>query len=95
MQRRMDPFRAGRRDSAKARKYTEENFEAFVTPGGLEEFLRSGFPSADEEEVLPVVSAPTLTAATAPQLLAEMMPFLREAVTREAPEPDKVLATMA
>jgi class 3 adenylate cyclase len=145
-----------------ARKYMEENFEAFVTPGGLEEVVRGGFPSADEEEVrgwtrifrygsspssdealarmnmaidvravLPVVSAPTLvvhqrgdpwvrvehgrylaqhipgsayveldgdehilTAATAPQLLAEMMPFLQEAVMRDAPEPDKVLATI-
>jgi pimeloyl-ACP methyl ester carboxylesterase len=145
-----------------ARKYMEEGFEAFVTPGGLEEVLRSGCLSADEEEVrawarifrygsspsaadalermnmaidvrevLPVVSAPTLvmhqradpwvrvehgrylaqhipgaayveldgdehlpTAATAAQLLAEMMPFLQEAVTRETPEPDKVLATI-
>ena len=34
------------------------------------------------------------TAATAPQLLAQVMPFLQEAVTREAPEPDKVLATV-
>jgi pimeloyl-ACP methyl ester carboxylesterase len=34
------------------------------------------------------------TAATAPQLLAEMMPFLQEAAMREAPEPDKVLATI-
>jgi class 3 adenylate cyclase len=144
------------------RKQMEEDFEAFVTPGGLEEVVRSGFPSADEaevravarifrygaspsafealarmnmaidvREVLPVVSAPTLvvhqrrdpwvaaehgrylaqhipgaayveldgdehipTAAAASQLLAEMMPFLQEAATREAPEPDKVLATI-
>ena len=34
------------------------------------------------------------TAATAPRLLAQMLPFLQEAVTREAPEPDKVLATV-
>jgi hypothetical protein len=34
------------------------------------------------------------TAATAPRLLAQMLAFLREAVTREAPEPDKVLATV-
>jgi class 3 adenylate cyclase len=34
------------------------------------------------------------TAAAASQLLAEMMPFLQEAATREAPEPDKVLATI-
>lgn len=145
-----------------ARKYMEEDFEAFVTPGGLEEDVRSGFPSADEEEVrawarifrygsspsaadalgrmnmaidvrevLPVVSAPTLvvhqrgdpwvrvehgrylaqhipgaayveldgdehilTTATTAELLAEMMPFLQETATREASEPDKVLATI-
>jgi class 3 adenylate cyclase len=144
------------------RKMLEEEFDAFVTPGGLEESVRSGIPSADEaevrawarifrygaspsandalermnmaidvREVLPVVSAPTLvvhqradpwvrvehgrylaqhipgaayveldgdehipTAAIAPVLLAEMMPFLQEAVTREAPEPDKVLTTV-
>jgi class 3 adenylate cyclase len=35
-----------------------------------------------------------LTAATAPQLLAHAMAFLQEAVTRDAPEPDKVLATV-
>jgi class 3 adenylate cyclase len=29
-----------------------------------------------------------------PELLAQVMPFLQEAVTREAPEPDKVLATV-
>jgi class 3 adenylate cyclase len=29
-----------------------------------------------------------------PQLLAQVMPFLQEAATREAPEPDKVLATI-
>ena len=34
------------------------------------------------------------TAATTPQLLAQMLPFLREAVTRAVPEPDKVLATV-
>jgi class 3 adenylate cyclase len=34
------------------------------------------------------------TAAMAPQLLAQVMPFLQDAVTREAPEPDKVLATV-
>ena len=144
------------------RKMLEEEFDAFVTPGGLEEQARSGFPSAgdaevrawarifrygaspsanealermnmaiDVREVLPVLSAPTLvmhqrgdpwvrvehgrylaqhipgaayvelagdehlpTAATAPQLLAEMMPFLQEAGIRAAPEPDKVLATI-
>jgi class 3 adenylate cyclase len=144
------------------RKLLEDSFDAFVTPGGLEEELRSGFPSADEaevrawarifrygsspsasealdrmnmaidvREVLPVISAPTLvvhqrgdpwvrvehgrylaqhipgaayveldgdehipTAATAPVLLAEMMPFLQEAATRQAPEPDKMLTTV-
>jgi class 3 adenylate cyclase len=34
------------------------------------------------------------TAAMAPQLLAQVMPFLQDAVTREAPQPDKVLATV-
>ena len=145
-----------------ARKDMEEGFEAFVTPGGLEELVRGGFASADEQEVrawarifrygsspsaadalarmnmaidvrevLPVVSAATLvvhqradpwvrvehgrylaqhipgaayvelggdehilTAATASELLAQMVPFLQEAVMREAPEPDKVLATI-
>ena len=144
------------------RKTIEEDFDAFVTPGGLEDLMRSGLPSADEaevralarifrygaspssnealermhmatdvREVLPVISAPALvihqradpwvpvengrylaqhipgaayveldgdehipTAATAPVLLAHMMPFLQEAAVREAPEPDKVLATI-
>jgi len=144
------------------RKSIGDEFDAFVTPGGLEESVRSGLPSADEAEVrafarilrygsspsanealermnmaidvreaLPVISAPTLvihqrgdpwvraehgrylaqhipgaayveldgdehppTAATAPVLLAHMLPFLREAAVREAPEPDKVLATV-
>ena len=144
-----------------ARRHMEENFEAFVTPGGVEELVRSGCPSADEaevralarifrygsspsanealdrmnmaidvREVLPVVSAPTLVvhqrgdpwvrvehgrylaqhipgaayaelggyehipAATAPELLAHLVPFLQEAAMREPPEPDKVLATI-
>jgi class 3 adenylate cyclase len=34
------------------------------------------------------------TAAFAPRLLAQVVPFLQEAATREAPEPDKVLATV-
>jgi Adenylate and Guanylate cyclase catalytic domain len=34
------------------------------------------------------------TAAAAPQLLAHVIPFLEDAVSREAPEPDKVLATV-
>lgn len=144
------------------RRETGVSFDSFVTPGALEEAVRSGFPSVDEaevrawarvfrygaspsamegldrmnmaidvREVLPVISAPTLvihqradpwvrvehgrylaqhipgaayveldgdehipTAATAPRLLAEMMPFLQEAAIREAPEPDKVLTTV-
>lgn len=144
------------------RKEIEENFEAFLTPGGMEALVRIGFPSASDEEVrawarvfrygsspgsgeavdrlnmaidvrdvLPVVSAPALvvhqrgdpwvrvehgrylaqhipgaayveldgdghlpTAAGAPEWLAHVMPFLQEAATREAPEPDKVLATV-
>jgi class 3 adenylate cyclase len=145
-----------------ARKFIEEEVDAFLTPGGLEALARSVFPSADEEEiqatarllrygaspgtiealermnlaidvrnVLPLVSAPTLVvhqradpwvpvehgrylaqhipgaryvelddneffpaAAHVPRLLAQVMPFLQEAATREAPEPDKVLATV-
>src|SRR5215475_2337654 len=144
------------------RKELEEEFDAYLTPGGLEESVRSGFPSADEaevrawarifrygaspsadealermnmaidvREVLPVISAPTLvvhqrgdpwvrvehgrylaqhipgaayveldgdehlpTAATASQLLAHMAPFLQDAATRQAPEPDKMLTTI-
>jgi class 3 adenylate cyclase len=144
------------------RKLIEEEVEAFVTPGGLEADLHTGFRSAGEEEaqawarvfrygaspashealermntsidvrgVLGVVNAPTLvihqradpwvqvehgrylaehipgaayveldgdehipTAAAAPQLLAHVIPFLEDAVSREAPEPDKVLATV-
>jgi class 3 adenylate cyclase len=34
------------------------------------------------------------TRPSAPRLLAHTMPFLQEAVTRDAPEPDKVLATV-
>ena len=34
------------------------------------------------------------TAAQVPELLAQVMPFLQEAVTQKAPEPDKVLATI-
>jgi class 3 adenylate cyclase len=146
----------------KYRQEMEEGFDVFVTPGGLEAVVRSGSPSADEEEVrawvrifrygsspsslealdrmnmamdvrdvLGVISAPTLvvhqradpwvrvehgrylarhipgaayvelegdehipTAAFVPKLLAHIVPFLQEAVTREAPEPDKVLATI-
>jgi class 3 adenylate cyclase len=145
-----------------ARKYIEEEVEAFLTPGGLEALARSIFPSADEQEVwawarmirygaspgtiealermnlaidvrevLPLVSVPTLvvhqradpwwpvehgrylaqhipgarylelnedesfpSAPHVPQLLAQVMPFVQEAATREAPEPDKVLATV-
>jgi class 3 adenylate cyclase len=35
-----------------------------------------------------------VSAARVPELLAHVMPFLEEAVTRAAPEPDKVLATV-
>jgi class 3 adenylate cyclase len=35
-----------------------------------------------------------LPAARVPEMLAHVLPFLQEAVTREAPEPDKVLATV-
>ena len=144
------------------RRELEENAEAFMTPGGVEALVRSGIPSADEDqvrawarifrygaspaasealdrmnmaidvrEVLPVVSAPTLvlhqradpwvrvehgrylaehipgaafveldgeehmpSTAAARQILAQMIPFLQEAAAREAPEPDKVLATI-
>jgi class 3 adenylate cyclase/pimeloyl-ACP methyl ester carboxylesterase len=144
------------------RKVLEAEFDAFVTPGGLEELARSGFPSAGEDEVrawarvfrygaspsslealermnaaidvrevLPVVRAPTLvvhqrgdpwvrvehgrylaehipgaayvelngnehlaTADFVPRLLSPVIPFLQEAVSQEAPEPDKVLATI-
>jgi class 3 adenylate cyclase len=152
----------GATERALRRAIEEEEVEAFTTPGGLETFVRSGMPSADEDEVqaiarmirygaspgsiealermntaidvrrvLPVIRAPTLvlhqradpwvrveqgrylarhipgsayveldggehipSAATAPQLLAHVLPFLQEAVTREAPGPDKVLATV-
>ena len=145
-----------------ARKGLEEELEAFMTPGGLEALLRSGLPSAAEEEiqslaraqrygaspaswealermnraidvraVLPLISAPTLvlhqhddpwvpaehgrylaqhipvaayveldgdehipTTATYPRLLAHIVPFLQDAASRKAPEPDKVLATI-
>jgi len=144
------------------RKRTEEGFDTFVTPGGIEELVRSGLPSTGEDEVrawarlfrygaspaslealdrmnmaidvrevLPVISAPTLvvhqradpwvrvehgrylaqhipgaacveldgdehlpSAAFALRLLAQVVPFLQDAATREAPEPDKVLATV-
>ena len=144
------------------RKEIEEDIEAFVTPGGLEALIRSGFRSADEEEVrawarearygaspgslealermnmaidvrevLPVISVPTLvvhrtgdrvtrveqgrylaehiagaafvelegdehfpSAARVREMLAQVLPFLQGAVAREAPEPDKVLATI-
>src|SRR5262245_37701836 len=33
------------------RKSIDDEFDAFVTPGGLEEVVRSGLPSADEAEV--------------------------------------------
>src|ERR1700745_430244 len=34
------------------------------------------------------------TAAAAPQILAQTIPFVQEAAAREVPEPDKVLATI-
>ena len=135
------------------RKEIEENFDLFITPGGIEEILRSGLPSAGEDEVqawakvgrygaspgawealdrmnmaidvravLPVISAPTLvvhqrddpwvgvehsrylarhipgaayaeldgdehipSSAFVPRLLAQVVPFLQQAVTQEAP----------
>jgi class 3 adenylate cyclase len=144
------------------RKAIEEGIEQFETPGGLEAFVRSGLPSADEREVqawarvarygaspgasealdrmnmaidvrdvLGLISAPTLvinqrgdpwvstehgrylaqhipgatyveldgdehlpSVGFAPRLLAEVVPFLQEAVSHAAPEPDKVLATV-
>jgi class 3 adenylate cyclase len=144
------------------RRELEEEAEWFMAPGNIEDFVWSGFPSADEDEVrawtrivrygaspaafaalgrmnmsidvrevLPAVSAPTLvlhqradpwvriehgrylaehipgavfleldgaehipTAASARQILAQTIPFLQEAAAREAPEPDKVLATI-
>jgi len=144
------------------RRELEEDSDWFMTPGNVEAFARSGFPSAEEDEVralariirygaspaavealdrmnmaidvrevLPVISAPTLllrqradpwvavghgrylaehipgavfveldgdghipTAAAVRQILAQMIPFVQEAAAREAPEPDKVLATI-
>jgi len=144
------------------RRGLEEDFDTFVTPGGLEQLVRSGLPSAGEDEVrawarvfrygsspsslealrrmnreidvreaLPVISAPTLvvhqredpwvpvehgrylaqhtpgaayveldgdehipSTAFVPRLLAQVVPFLQDAASREAPEPDKVLATV-
>jgi len=144
------------------RRELEEDAEWFMTPENVEASARSGFPSAEEDEVralariirygaspaafealdrmnmaidvrevLPVISAPTLvlhqradpwvgvehgrylaehipgavfveldgdghipTAAATRQILAQMIPFLQEAAVREAPEPDKVLATI-
>jgi class 3 adenylate cyclase/pimeloyl-ACP methyl ester carboxylesterase len=144
------------------RRESGESIEDFVTPGGVEAMVRSGFPSAEEGEVrawarvfryggspgtfealdrmnaeidvrpvLGVISTPTLVlhqhadpwvrvehgrylaqhipgaayveldgkehipaAAFTPQLLTHMIPFLQEAAAREAPEPDKMLATV-
>ena len=144
------------------RRGIEESFDLLVTPGALEEFVRSGLPSAGEDEVrawartarygsspgawealgrmnmaidvravLPVISAPTMvvhqrddpwgaaehshylarhipgatcvelegdehlpSTAFVSRLLPQVVPFLQEAVTRGAPEPDKVLATI-
>lgn len=45
------------------------------------------FVELDGEQHLP-------TAAAAPQILAQTIPFVQEAAAREVPEPDKVLATI-
>jgi pimeloyl-ACP methyl ester carboxylesterase len=144
------------------RQAIEEEVEAFLTPGGIEEDVRTGISTAGEAEVqawarvfrygsspgtvvalerwnmsidvrnaLSAISAPTLvvhqrgdpwvrvehgrylaqhipgavyveldgdehipSVAVASDLLAHMLPFLREQATRTAPEPDKVLATI-
>jgi class 3 adenylate cyclase len=144
------------------RRGAGEIIDDFLTPGGIEAWVRTGFPSAPEEEVrawarifryggspgtfdaldqmnmgidvrhvLGLLSVPTLvlhqhadpwvpvehgrhlaahipgatyvelegkdhipTGAYAAQLLAQMIPFLRDAAGREGPEPDKVLATV-
>jgi class 3 adenylate cyclase len=136
--------------------------DTFVTPGGIEAFAGSGFPSAEAEElrawgrvfryggspgtfdaldqmnmgidvrsVLGAISAPTMvlhqsadpwvrvdhgrylaqhipgaayveldgtdhipTAAFAPRLLEQMIPFLTDVAQRDVPEPDRVLATV-
>ena len=144
------------------RNEIEENLDRFVTPGGIEEMVRSGLRSAGDDElrawarlfrygaspgalealdrmnmaidvrnVLPVVRAPTLVVhqrddpwvrvehgrylaehipgaayaeldgdehlpspAFVPRLLSRVMPFLEEADSQAAPEPDKVLVTV-
>jgi class 3 adenylate cyclase len=55
-------------------------------------YLAQHIPGAAYAELDGAEHVPT--AASAPRLLAQMLPFLREAVTRAAPEPDKVLATV-
>jgi class 3 adenylate cyclase len=55
-------------------------------------YLAQHIPGAAYAELDGAEHAPT--AATAPRLLAQILPFLREAVTRAVPEPDKVLATV-
>ena len=144
------------------RQGSEENVEDFVAPGGIEAVIRSGFPSAGEDEVrararvyrygaspgssaaldqmnkaidvrqvLGAISAPALVlhqhadpwvpvehgrylarhipgavyaeldgkehipaGSFAPKLLDHIIPFLQQAATREAAEPDRVLATI-
>jgi len=55
-------------------------------------YLAQHIPGAAYVELDGVEHVPT--AATAPRLLAQITPFLRETATRGAPEPDKVLATV-
>jgi class 3 adenylate cyclase len=144
------------------RMMIEEEVEGFVTPGGVEEIVRSGLPSAGADElrawarvfrygaspaalealermnmaidvrhVLPVLKTPTLvvhqrddpwagvehgrylaehipgavyaeldgdehipSAAFVPRLLSEVVPFLQDAVSQAAPEPDRMLVTV-
>jgi class 3 adenylate cyclase len=55
-------------------------------------YLAQHIPGAAYVELHGAAGVPT--AAQAPELLAQVMPFLQEAVTQEAREPDKVLATI-
>jgi class 3 adenylate cyclase len=55
-------------------------------------YLAQHIPGAAYVELDGAPGVPT--AAQVPELLAQVMPFLQEAVTQEAREPDKVLATI-